>query len=227
MPIENIIPKKGEVWFLWFNRCSGLVLKTPSKTLVFDPAEVNPKIFKNVDAILITHEHYDHLDVSLVGSVHGRTGCQVIADQTSVRKLRDAVSSDKLHEARVGSDFKIGEVQIAALGFKHPATAPVSFLVTTEDGIRIYHTGDSLPFPEMKRIGEQTPPDVVFCTVGPPAPGASPQTGLEIVKMVHPKMAFPYHAPASEARRFADLLSRETPKVRCTVIEQGKLFKYP
>lgn len=227
MSIESTIPKKGEVLLLWFNRCSGLVLKTLSKTLVFDPAEVNPKIFKNVDAILITHEHYDHLDVPLVRDVHGRTKCQVIADKTSARKLRDAVSSDKLYEARVGSEFKIGDVQVLAEGFKHPAAAPVSFLITTEDGIRIYHTGDSLPFPEMKRIGEQTPPDVVFCTVGPPAPGASPQTGVEIVKMVNPKMAIPYHAPATESRRFADLLSREAPKVRCMVIEQGKPFKYP
>jgi L-ascorbate metabolism protein UlaG (beta-lactamase superfamily) len=227
LSIENIVPKKGEVWFLWFNRCSGLVLKTPNKTLVFDPAEVDPKIFKNVDAIFITHEHYDHLDVSTVKDIHRRTECLVIADQTSARKLRDAVASDKLREARVGSEFKIGDVKVVAEGFKHPAAAPVSFLITTEDGIRIYHTGDSLPFPEMKRIGEQTPPDVVFCTVGPPAPGASPETGVKIVNMVRPKMAVPYHAPAAESRRFAELLSREVPKVRCMVIEQGKPYKYP
>jgi L-ascorbate metabolism protein UlaG (beta-lactamase superfamily) len=227
MSIESIVPEKGEVWFLWFNRCSGIVLKTSTKTLVFDPAEVSPEIFKNVDAILITHEHYDHLEAPLVRAVHERTGCQVIADQTSAGKLRNVVASDKLHEARVGSEFKIGDVQVVAEGFRHPAAAPVSFLITTEDGIRIYHTGDSLPFPEMKRIGEQTPPDVVFCTVGPPAPGASPQTGVEIVKMVRPKMAVPYHAPAAEARRFADLLSREVPNVRCMVIEQDKPYKYP
>ncbi len=227
MSIESMVPKKGEVWFLWFNRCSGLVLKTSSKTLVFDPAEVNPNFFKNVDAILITHEHYDHLEVPLVSDVHRRTACKVIADQTSARKLRDAVASDKLYEARVGSEFKIDDIHVVAQGFKHPAVAPVSFLITTEDGVRVYHTGDSLPFPEMKRIGEQTPPDVVFCTVGPPAPGASPETGVEIVKMVHPKMAVPYHAPAADSRGFADLLSREAPKVRCMVIEQGKPFKYP
>jgi L-ascorbate metabolism protein UlaG (beta-lactamase superfamily) len=222
-----MVPKKGEVCFLWFNRCSGIVLKTPSKTLVFDPAEVDPEIFKNVDAILITHEHYDHLEVPLVRDVHRRTGCQVIADQTSARKLRDAVASDKLHEARVGSRFRIGDVEVVVEGFRHPAAAPVSFLVTTEDGVRIYHTGDSLPFPEMKRIGEQTPPDLVFCTVGPPAPGASPETGVEIVKMVRPKAAVPYHAPAAESRRFAELLSREAPEVRCIVIERDKPYTYP
>ncbi len=226
MSMENIIPKKGEVWFLWFNRCSGIALKTPSKTLVFDPAEVDSKIFKNVDAILVTHEHYDHLDVPLVKEVHQRTKCQVIADKISAGKLKGVVASDKLLEARVGSKFQIGSIKVVAEGFKHPAAAPVSFLVTTEDGVRTYHTGDSLPFPEMKRIGEQTPPDVVFCTVGPPAPGASPQTGLEIVKMVRPKMAVPYHAPDAELRRFNDLLSRETPKVRCMVIEKNKPYKY-
>jgi L-ascorbate metabolism protein UlaG (beta-lactamase superfamily) len=159
--------------------------------------------------------------------IHRLTRCQVIADQTSAGRLIDAVSSDKLHEARVGSKFKIGDVQVISEGFKHPAAAPVSFIVTTEDGIRVYHTGDSLPFPEMKSIGEQLSPDIVFCTVGPPAPGASPQTGFEIVKMVHPKMAVPYHAPATELREFAELLSREAPKVRCMVIERNKSYKYP
>lgn len=227
MSIESIVPNKGEVLFLWVNSYSGIVLKTPSKTLVFDPYGSYCRKLRDVEAILITHEHRDHLDVPLVIDIHRRTRCQVIADQTSAGRLRDAVSSDKLHEARVGSKFKIGDVQVISEGFKHPAAAPVSFLVTTEDGIKIYHTGDSLPFPELKRIGEQTPPDIVFCTVGPPAPGASPQTGVEIVKMVRPRAAVPYHAPPTETKRFAELLSREEPNVRCIVIEKGKPYKYP
>jgi len=227
MSIETMVLKKGEVGFLWFNRCSGISLKTPTKTLIFDPAEVDPKIFTKVDAILITHEHSDHLDVPLVRDVHERTECRVIADQTSARQLRDVVETEKLHEAHVGSELKIGDIQVVAQGFKHPAAAPVSFLITTEDGIKIYHTGDSLPFPEMKYIGQQTPPDLVFCTVGPPAPGASPQTGVEIVKMVRPKAAVPYHAPLTEIKRFAELLSREEPDVRCMVIEKGKPYRYP
>jgi len=225
--LESLIPKKGEVAFLWFNPYSGVAIKTPSKTLVVDPVDVDSKTFKTVDTILITHDHHDHLDESIVRDIHKRTKCLVIADITSARRLRGVVASDKLWEARVGLEFKIDNVLVRAEGFRHPAATPVSFLITTEDGVKIYHTGDSLPFPEMKRIGERAPPDIVFCTVGAPAPGASPRTGVDIVKMVQPKVAVPYHAPATEAIRFSEILSREAPRVRCMIIEQGKLYTYP
>ncbi|KPV62721.1 MAG: metal-dependent hydrolase [Candidatus Bathyarchaeota archaeon BA1] len=226
MSLESLILKKGEVSFLWFNSYSGVAIKTPSKTLVVDPVDVDPN-FKTVDTILITHDHYDHLDESIVRDIHKRTQCLVIADTTSARRLRGVVASDKLWEARVGSEFKIDNVFVRAEGCKHPAATPVTFHITSEDGIKIYHTADSLPFPEMKRIGERSPPDIVFSTVGAPAPGASPRTGAEIVKMVQPKVAIPYHAPVADATRFAEILSRETPKVRCMVIERGKPYKYP
>ena len=225
MSLERLTLKKGEIAFLWFNRFSGVTVRTPRKTLVFDPADVEPGAFKKVDAILITHEHFDHLDVDIVRDIHERTRCLVIADLTSAERLRNAVASDKLREVRVGSELKIDNVAVRAEGFNHPAATPVSFLVTTEDGIKIYHTGDTLPFPEMKRIGEQSPPDIVFCTVGIPAPGASPETGAEIVKMVKPKVAVPYHAPKADSTKFAELLSKEAPEVRCMIVKPGKPYQ--
>jgi len=227
MSIEGITLKKGEVAFLWFNPYSGVTIKTPNKTLVVDPAEIDTELFKEIDAILVTHEHHDHLSVPTVREIQKRTNCLVIADSTSARSLRAAIPPEKLREAYVGSEHEIGKVKVRAEGFEHPAATPVSYLITTEDNIKIYHTGDSLPFPEMKQIGETNPPDLVFCTVGAPAPGASPRTGIEIVKMVKPKAAVPYHAPASDMKKFCELLSTEAPKVRCIRIEMGRAYKYP
>ena len=227
MSLETLTPKKGEVAFLWFNNYSGVTIRTPSKTLIVDPADVDPTIFKTVDALLITHEHLDHFDESLTREIFRRTQCRVVADSTSAKRLKDALPARKLEEMRVGKEIKLDNVTVEAKGFKHPATAPVSYLITTEDGVRIYHTGDSLPYPDMKQIGERSPPDVVFCTVGAPAPGASPQSGLEIVRLVKPKVAVPYHAPAADRKRFADLIAKEVPNVRCMVIEQNKPAKYP
>jgi len=227
MSIESISLKKGEVAFLWFNNYSGVVIRTPSKTLVVDPADVDPTIFRKVDALLITHEHHDHFDQLLTNEIFRRTQCSVVADSTSANILKDSLPASKLHEIRVGKEVKLDNVTIRAESFRHPATAPVSYLITSEDGVRVYHTGDSLPFPDMKRIGERSSPDVVFCTVGVPAPGASPETGLEIVKMVKPKVAIPYHAPAAERKKFADLVAKEAPSVKCILIERDKPYKYP
>jgi len=225
--IESISLKKGEVAFLWFNNYSGVVIRTPTKTLVVDPVDVDPTIFKKVDILLITHEHHDHLDSSMIQEIYRRTKCTVIADSTSAGILKDVLPLGKLHDMRVGKEVKFDSVSVRAEGFKHPATTPVSYLITSEDGVRVYHTGDSLPCPEMKRVGERSPPDVVFCTVGVPAPGASPEMGLEIVKMVKPKVAVPYHASAADRKRFAELVAKETPNVKCVVVEQNKPAKYP
>jgi len=226
MSIEGVTLKKDEAAFLWFNPYSGVTIRTPTKTLIFDPAEIDTKLFREADAVLVTHEHSDHLSVPIVREIQKRTNCLVIADSTSARSLRAAIPPEKLQEAYVGSEHKIGNLKVRAEGFKHPAATPVSYFITTEDNLKIYYTGDSLPFPEMKQIGEKNPPDLVFCTVGPPAPGASPETGVEIVKMVKPKAAVPYHAPAAEAKRFCQLLSKEAPKVRCILIEMGRAYKY-
>jgi len=227
MSIEGVSLKKGEIAFLWFNPYSGVTIKTSTKTLVFDPAEIDTELFTEVDAVLVTHEHHDHLSVPIVREIQKRTNCLVIADSTSARSLRAAIPPEKLEEAYLGSEHKIGNVRVKSEGFNHPAATPASYFITTEDNIKIYYTGDSLPFPDMRQIGEKNPPDLVFCTVGAPAPGASPETGVEIVKLVKPKAAVPYHAPLADMKRFCELLSKETPKVRCTLIERGRAYKYP
>ena len=227
MSIDSISLRKGEVAFLWFNNYSGVVIRTPSKTLVVDPADVDPLMFKKVDAVLITHEHGDHFDEVMVREIFRRTQCTVLADTTSAKRLRDVVPASKLHEMKFGNEVKIDNLAVRAEAFRHPATAPASYMITSDDGVRVYHTGDSLPFPDMKRIGEQSPPDIVFCTVGTPAPGATPETGLEIVKMVKPKMAVPYHAPDAERKKFVELVTKEAPNVKTLLIERGKPYKYP
>ncbi|MEA2090460.1 MAG: MBL fold metallo-hydrolase [Thermoproteota archaeon] len=228
MSIENLTPKKGEVAFQWFNRYAGVTIKTPTRTLVIDPADVNPKTFQTVDTILITHEHYDHLDQAIIKSLHERTGCAVIADPTSTKRLENVIDPDKLFVVYVGSELKVDDVFIKAEPCNHPpASTPITFLITSKDGVKIYHSADSLPFPEMKKIREETQPDIAFCTVGV-APGASPKTGVEIAKLIQPKIAVPYHtASTADLDRFAEILAKEAPNIKGVVLEQGRSYKYP
>jgi L-ascorbate metabolism protein UlaG (beta-lactamase superfamily) len=218
-------PSKNEIFFVWFNRYAGITIKTPSKTLIIDPVDVKARDFKNVDAILISHEHYDHLDQALVSEIHKSTLCVVVADPTSTRRLQNVIAPEKLREVQIGSEVKVGEVTIRAEKSNHPAAAPVTFLITSEDGVKIFHTSDSLPFPEMATIGEKEKLDVVFCTVGI-APGTSPETGFEIARLTKSKVAVPYHTGSpADLKKFAEILKKEMPKVTCLVPEVGKIYQ--
>ncbi|MEM3730348.1 MAG: MBL fold metallo-hydrolase [Candidatus Bathyarchaeia archaeon] len=227
MAIEEV-PSKNEILFKWFNRYAGVTIKTPSKTLVIDPVDIKSRNLKNVDAILISHEHYDHLDQSLVSEVHKQTACTVVADTTSAKRLRNLIQKEKLCEIQPGSEIKLGQVIIRGEKCNHPpASTPVSFLITSEDGVKIFHTADSLPFPEMAAIGEREKIDLVFCTVGI-APGTSPETGFEIARLTKPNFAVPYHtASVADQKKFAEIVRRELPKVNCLIPEVGKVYHIP
>jgi len=224
MPIEET-PKKNEALFVWFNRYSGVIIKTPSKTLVIDPVDVKPRTFQNVDAVLVTHEHYDHMDQPLISEICKSTDCRVIADAASARSLRNVIPSEKLDEVGPGSEIKLDEVTVMAEKCNHPAAAPVTFIITSEDGVKIFHTADSLPFPEMVAIGEREKFDVAFCTIGI-AQGASPETGFEIARLTKPKVAVPYHTnSAADQKKFAEILKREMPRTTCLIPEIGKIYQ--
>jgi L-ascorbate metabolism protein UlaG (beta-lactamase superfamily) len=224
MSIEKT-PEKNSVFFVWFNNYAGVLIKTQSKTLVIDPVDVKPRSFSNVDAILITHEHYDHLDQRLIANIQKATNCLVIADPTSTRSIHHAIPTDKLKQIRPGEEVRIGEVLIKAEKCNHPASSPVTYIITSEDGVKIYHTADSLPFPELALIGEKEKFDLVFCTVGV-APNSSPETGFEIARLTKPLVAVPYHTnkPANQ-NKFAEILKRELPRTTCLIPELNKIYQ--
>jgi L-ascorbate metabolism protein UlaG (beta-lactamase superfamily) len=224
MAVEKV-PERNSIIFTWLNNYAGVLLKTPTKTLLIDPVDVKSKSFPQIDAILITHEHYDHLDQRLIAEIQKNTNCKVIADQTSAQKLKMLLPGDKLTETKVNEQKEIGEVKIKTENCKHPAATPVTYIITSEDGMTVWHTADSLPFPEMAQISKTQELDVVFCTVGI-APGTSPKTGSEIAWLTKPKVAVPYHSNSVEnQKQFQQILRKELPKTTCVIPEVNKIYK--
>ncbi|MGD0071021.1 MAG: MBL fold metallo-hydrolase [Candidatus Bathyarchaeia archaeon] len=218
-------PEKNTILFVWFNQYAGIILKTPTKTLAIDPVDIKPKSLQNVDAILITHEHYDHLDPRLITEIQKATNCTIIADSASTKKLQHAIPTEKLQEIKPGAEIKIGEVSVKAEKCNHTAQAPVTYIITSEDEVKVYHTADSLPFPELAAMGQREKFDVVFCTVGI-APGSTPQTGFEIARLTKPQVAVPYHTASTASQtQFAEIIKKELPRTACLIPEQNKIYQ--
>jgi L-ascorbate metabolism protein UlaG (beta-lactamase superfamily) len=224
MPVDKT-PEKNSVFFVWLNNYSGVLLKTPTKTLLIDPVDIKIRSHPKVDAVLITHEHYDHFDHRLMTELQKATDCTIIADSTSTRSLKITIPPKNLVEASVGIETKIGNVTIKAEQCKHHAATPVTFVVTSEDGLKVFHTADSLPFPEMAQIGLREQLDLVFCTVGI-AQGCTPETGSEIAWLTKPKVAVPYHTnSAADQKKFVEIVRKEMPKTACLVPEVSKIYQ--
>lgn len=218
-------PERNTVLFTWFNQYAGVVLKTPSKMLAIDPVDIKAKSLQNIDAILITHEHYDHLDPQLVVEIQKESNCLVIADWASARKLQNILPKEKLQLTKQGDEIKLGEVTIKVEKSKHPAASPVTYIITSEDQLKTYHTSDSLPFPEMANLGTTEKFDVVFCTVGI-APGCSPETGLEIAELTKPHIAVPYHTATAQSQKdFSALMRKKLSNTACLIPEQKKIYQ--
>ncbi len=224
MPIDKT-PEKNAILFVWFNHYAGVLIKTPSKTVIIDPVDIRARSFPDADAILITHEHYDHLDPRLIAEIQKATDCIIITDPASAQRLQHSIPPDKLQQILPSDEIKIGEVSVKAEKCSHPAASPVTYIITSEDGVKVFHTADSLPFPELAAIGEREKFDVVFCTVGI-APGASPTTGFEIARLTKPQVAVPYHTNSTEyQQQFAGMLKAELPRTACLIPELNKIYQ--
>ncbi len=133
-------------------------------------ADVEPGDFKQLDAILISHGHDDHLgDAEAIAK---KTGALIVANFEIANYY--AARSCKSHGMSIGGghDFPFGRVKLVIA--HHGSTGPdgealgsPAGIVLNIDGKRIYHTGDTGVFLDMQLIAELNGPfDACMLPIG-------------------------------------------------------------
>lgn len=118
-------------------------LEKDGRSIVIDPGAMTPEpqAVAGVEAFLVTHEHFDHLDPErLRGSEAPVYTCPGVA-----RHL-DAFG-DRVHVVRDGDGFTAAGFDITVAGdkhhFSHPDAPPVDNVGFLIDG-EVFHPGDAL-----------------------------------------------------------------------------------
>jgi L-ascorbate metabolism protein UlaG (beta-lactamase superfamily) len=159
--------------------------------LVVDPGAFSERsALTGADAVLITHEHIDHLDVdALADAVAQRPGLRVYAHPDVLPKL--AAVSEVVAMIAPGDAFQAAGFSVRAYGGQHavihpeiPRIANVGFLISDGD-TNLYHPGDSFVVPE----GD----DVQTLFVPLHAPWAKLAESVDFVRAVRPRRAFALH----------------------------------
>lgn len=170
---------------------SCLLVETTGTRVLVDPGTFSDlDELRDLDAILITHQHPDHLDVDRVVELVGSApGLVVRADPGSADVLRQHEVSVEVNQP--GQTVTIGDLTITPVGeqhaFIHPYVPLISNvgLVLEAEGVRLFHPGDALD-------AEAGPVDYLAVPIN--APWAAIRETLEFVRRVAPSTAIiPIH----------------------------------
>jgi L-ascorbate metabolism protein UlaG (beta-lactamase superfamily) len=206
------------------------------RRVVAEPGPISP-----VDAVLVSHVHYDHLDVRSLRRVQAR---RLVVPRGAGRLLERRGLGDVV-EVGLGEQLSAGPVDIVATHAEHAARRgllgteipALGYLIS--GSVRVYFPGDTDLFAGMSDLGQGL--DVALLPVagwGPRlGPGHLDPTGAaEALGLLRPRVAIPIHwgtyrrvglnrDPAvlrEPAESFARLAAESAPEVEVRILPPGE-----
>ena len=152
----------------------------------------------NVDYVLITHGHGDHLGDGI--EIAKRCGATIIStfEMAGYCQSRGA----KAHPMHIGGghDFDFGRVKLTIAHHGNTvetpdgprALGPAAGIIVKADGRTLYHAGDTGLFYDMKLIGEMNPLDVALLPIGDNFT-MGPDDAVKAAELLQAKLTIPMH----------------------------------
>jgi L-ascorbate metabolism protein UlaG (beta-lactamase superfamily) len=219
----------------WYGHAA-LGLETGGYKLLVDPyftgnpaARVSPDKVE-ADFILISHGHNDHVGDTL--AIAKRTGATVISNDEIANWIEG--KGLKSHGQHLGGGYKhpFGYLKLtlalhgSALPDGTNGGNPAGFLLTSQEGKKIYMAGDTGLFGDMRLIGEEGI-DLAVIPIGDNYT-MGPEDALRAVKMLQPKHVIPIHYNtwdliAQNPISWAQRVEKET-KTEVHVLKPGESY---
>lgn len=169
---------------------AALQIDTDDARLVFDPGVYSDawREVADTDAVLVTHEHHDHIDVPNLP--------QLLADNPGARLYAPAAVGAQLEGIAVqavesGMTLEFGGTRVEVVGVEHavvhpriPRVANHGFVVRVGEGPSLFHPGDAF---------DCFPVDVDILALPVHAPWASLAMSFDFFAASTAPLAFPIH----------------------------------
>ncbi len=181
---------------IFFSHAS-LAISTDDYVIYIDPVSGHAPYVRlpKASLILVTHSHYDHLDLSAIESVSG-DHTVIVADRTSAAQIGHdsvAIAPGERLSPLAGVAIKAVAAYNTSpdqLGF-HPQERGDCGYVIKFGVSKIYVAGDTEPTPEMLELADSDV-DIAFLPANQPYTMTEEQV-VEAVRTIRPTIFYPYH----------------------------------
>ena len=185
VPLKFEGRKLEQTQLTWFGH-SAILLEIDGKTILIDPMlserpspvpftakprfcpDLPAKICElpHIDLILLSHDHYDHLDYKTIRELHERTDRFIMPHGVGIHLRRWGVDAQKIEEYGWWDEVKMGSLQFTCVPARHFSGRGFLDRFTTLwcgwtiQGAtdNIYFSGDSGYGPHFQQIGERLGP---------------------------------------------------------------------
>ena len=191
---------------VWAERASPFSSQGPKR---FHAAPLPLDELPDIDAVVISHDHYDHLDHETVIALGDRVPLYAVPLGVGAHLEHWGVSPDRIAERDWWGEITVGDLKLIATPARHASGRSLTF--SDQDKTlwsgwaiqgpehRVYYSGDTAMFPELEEIGARLGPfDATMIETGAYNPlwvdvHMGPEQAVVAHEMVRGKLFIPVH----------------------------------
>lgn len=211
------------------------------------PPVVDPAMLHDLDGVLVTHDHDDHLDLPSIKEIARVSESRFGIPAPLISLVEGQVENKSIHPTKDGESFMIKGFKITPISSAHPDCKTDSlgnhvflgYLIEV-NGIRIYHSGDTFVTSELIEKVKKLKPHVAFLPINGgdyfrtsrgiignmnyrEAADFSAMVGIDLIVPIHYDM-FPNNR--ENPAYFVDYLFHHYPNKKFHMMVPGERFIY-
>ncbi|MDT7833851.1 metal-dependent hydrolase [Aquabacterium sp. OR-4] len=219
----------GAVELTWLGQSAFRIVSPGGKVIVTDPwLRTNPltppafkqlEVFGRLDVLLVSHGHFDHMADAVALAQHYQVALRApgdLAQSLATLGLLPAAQLPRMNKG--GSVTPVPGITVTAVRAEHssiyvfrnpltgkdetqPGGEPLGWIITLENGFRIYHAGDTAVFGDMRLIGERYRPHLALVPIGGNFTMDPDDAAWAVKELIRPAAVIPMHYGANPLAR--------------------------
>ena len=234
----------GQVAIWWIGQAGYIIKTSKGKVIFIDPylsggsvrmvpPPLEPEEIE-CDLYICTHNHGDHADLKSISRIARKEEMTFVGPKNVVKSLLElGIRRDKICEVNVGDFVELERVKIRGT-FCIPTDDTVldteGFLLQMEDGITIYHSGDT-GFHDFLFYLSKYPIDIMMVCINGGMGNMDIEEAVRLTRLLRPRVVIPNHygmfaGNTADPVRFRARLIGTREEAPCEILKMGEKYLY-